>query len=168
MKYIKLPTEWNPKDVIFEGINSDGYEEISEPYHTRVIDSEVVDKRGYKYKKGDIEGSKFWTTSQSSDFSSIEVKSLSELGFERIEKSTLPVVCKEVLSYKELILPNIPKEKGMYVDRRIFIYKLKDDWFHLVDVDTSNPDTRYKEKYTYYRCDQLDGLLNCLKKEFNI
>jgi hypothetical protein len=170
MRYIKLQTEWDSQEKIFEDINTDGYERIPETQHDDVISNEIEDKRGYKYKKGDIEsGSKFWTTSPSvTDFNSIEVKSLSELGFNRIEKSTLPAVYKEVLSYKELILPNIPRTTDWYVDRRIYIYKLRDDWYHLVDVDISNAATRYKEKFTYYRCDQLEGLLNCLKKEFNI
>jgi len=170
MRYIKLQTEWDSQEKIFEDINTDGYERIPETQHDDVISNEIVDKRGYKYKKGDIEPeSKFWTTSPSvTDFNSIEVKSLSELGFNPIEKSTLPVVYKEVLSYKELILPNIPRTTDWYVDRRIYIYKLRDDWYHLVDVDISNAATRYEEEYTYYRCDQLEGLLNCLKKEFNI
>lgn len=39
---------------------------------------------------------------------------------------------------------------------RIVIYKLDDEWF-IIDDDRFND-----KKSTYYKCDQLEGVLNCL------
>ena len=42
-------------------------------------------------------------------------------------------------------------------------YASNDEWYY-IDKDRCYGENRH----TYYKCDQWDGLLNCLKKEFNI
>jgi hypothetical protein len=46
----------------------------------------------------------------------------------------------------------------------IYLYKLEDEYYVLRYVSTNIPVVGQK----FYKCDQLDGLLDCLKKEFNI
>ena len=43
----------------------------------------------------------------------------------------------------------------------ILIIKLYDGWYQIRAGESG-------DSIKYYECDQLDGLLNCLKKEFNI
>lgn len=45
--------------------------------------------------------------------------------------------------------------------RKIGIYKLKDEWY-LVFKETKNDPTPGRQ-YEYYKCDQFDDLLNCIK-----
>ena len=45
----------------------------------------------------------------------------------------------------------------------IMIYASNDEWYY-IDKDRCYGENRH----TYYKCDQFDGLLNCLKKEFDI
>jgi len=50
----------------------------------------------------------------------------------------------------------------------ILIYTYKDEWYKVTKHSRLG---RSPYQYTVnecYRCDQLDGLLNCLKNEFNI
>jgi hypothetical protein len=46
----------------------------------------------------------------------------------------------------------------------IYIWTYVDDWYW-VKISSS---TNMNPNRIYFKCDQLDGLLNCLKKEFNI
>lgn len=43
-------------------------------------------------------------------------------------------------------------------DLRFVIYKLPDEWFFIVD----------RNRYKFYNCDQFDGLVDCLKKNFYV
>ena len=45
---------------------------------------------------------------------------------------------------------------------RYLIYKCRDDWYYLCIVFAHGVNN------VYFRCDQFDGLLNCLKKECGI
>lgn len=51
-----------------------------------------------------------------------------------------------------------------YAIGTIYLYKLEDEYYVLRHVSTNIPVVGQK----FYKCDQLDGLLDCLKKEFNI
>lgn len=67
----------------------------------------------------------------------------------------------------EIIIKNdrdylLIKRESPISSRKIFIYALKDEWYSLaVSFDLE----QFEE---YYKCDQWDGLLDCLKKECNI
>ncbi len=43
-------------------------------------------------------------------------------------------------------------------DTKFVIYKLPDEWFFIVD----------QNRYKFYSCDQFDGLVDCLKKNFYV
>lgn len=50
----------------------------------------------------------------------------------------------------------------------ITIKKDDDNWYYLYAVNYDRTKFRYEDMYLYFRCDQFDGLLECLKNEFNI
>jgi len=52
--------------------------------------------------------------------------------------------------------------------RGIYIHKYDDEWYEVLVNTMVNGARRPNAVYKSYRCDQLDGLLACLKKEFNI
>lgn len=46
-------------------------------------------------------------------------------------------------------------------NRKIIVYKLKDEWFYILRSDY--PKHNYYKLYNYmYKCDQFDGLIDCL------
>ncbi len=51
------------------------------------------------------------------------------------------------------------------VESVIAIYKTDDDWFY---VENAEYDPRNPRFIKYYKCDQFEGLLQCLKDNFNI
>jgi len=50
-------------------------------------------------------------------------------------------------------------------DREFFVnvYKANDEWFYCISYDW-----KVGRMMRYYKCDQWDGLMNCLKNEFNL
>jgi len=64
--------------------------------------------------------------------------------------------------------PHINKEFELIIDDKVILFcKLQDEWYYLHVYSTD-----FNEPGTFFRCDQFDGLLNCLShtslKEFNI
>jgi hypothetical protein len=101
-----------------------------------------------------------------------------DLGFKMVDPSVRYSTALEVEDFKNIELDQISSElKSKYaIDynyseilgiNRVYIRnnnytvceitKIRDDWFILVDM-TKSP------VYYYYKCDQIDGVLNCLKK----
>lgn len=50
-------------------------------------------------------------------------------------------------------------DKRFSIDGDIIVYKTDDEWYYLSD-------DRYE--YNFYKCDQWEGLMNCLKKELKL
>lgn len=46
---------------------------------------------------------------------------------------------------------------------RIYIYKLIDEYYLIVNVSNANKAKESQRNYTYYKCDQMDGLLEYIK-----
>ena len=69
----------------------------------------------------------------------------------------------------EIIIKNdrdflLIKRESPISSRKIFIYALEDEWYSLA----VGFDLEHQTFEEYYKCDQWDGLLDCLKKECNI
>ena len=88
-------------------------------------------------------------------FTSREIKILNSIGFRDDRKDTDLLTSDKSLINKFFV----------YKERRTFnsainlnLTKSDDEWYYIISESTTK----------YYKCDQFDGLLECLKKEFNI
>ncbi len=93
--------------------------------------------------------SKYWV-----DFNQEEIGKINNIGY----KFSLSKYYSKYDRYKE-VLKTSESHKEKLID--ITIVKTQDEWFY---VDCYIKDKNNK----YYRCDQMDGLLECLKKIKNI
>ena len=83
------------------------------------------------------------------DFTVLDISKLNRIGFESIEDSGL--------NYN----PPWYGKICVNVDDNLHIMKKEDEWYYVRDMRRMN-------REVWYKCDQFDGLLDCLKKEFNL
>jgi len=158
MKWIKSVTELNESAKTFEE-----YKELSEDEHKHmkwIKLFEDIDKDLYK----EIDASDFCNseaiagsigddvsyTFKPISFSRQDTSILKEFGFKDIDG-------EEMCGY--FSMP--PKKYGRTWSKdgeiRVSIFKSIDDWYYVMCVKIVST--------KYYKCDQMDGLLNCIKEE---
>ena len=81
------------------------------------------------------------------DFSQRDIPVLNKIGFENI-------------SLKEDYNSNWYDKIYVDSEENIMVMKKEDEWYYVRDIN--------KHRDTWYKCDQLDGLMSCLKNEYNI
>lgn len=94
------------------------------------------------------------------DFNQEEIGKINNIGY----KFSLSKYYSKYDRYKE-VLKTSESHKEKLID--ITIVKTQDEWFY-VDCYIKDKNNKYAPIIKYYRCDQMDGLLECLKKIKNI
>ena len=153
MKYIKL----------FEDLSEDWYEEIDRAtFDMKYIKLfEDINTDGYE----EISWDDFYTVNATYKFTltpfiDSEIVKLTSMGFQlNPNKNDLPNSILKGAGYiasEYLHKLGVP---GYNKPVNIFVYRAFDDWYYA---------HTYKINDIFFKCDQFDSLLNCLKKEFNI
>ena len=101
-------------------------------------------------KKGSIE----FNMIEESKFTEAEIKKLTGMGFEKEQYNRV------------LYSKNIYPSKNIHY--KIYIVKGSDEWFYVNYYNVHKLKIGERRTDDYYECDQFDGLLNCLEKEFNM
>jgi len=151
MKYLKL----------FEDIDKDEYEELSrEQFKSYVVEPY---NKNIDYSKPVPLGERFLK------FSTSEVRILSKLGF---KDCVLNRVNKDYQKEFKLDRYSTRFVRGgdVAIFDTIIITKILDDWFFIDNMvgEVKTRGTGAFLEIRYFRCDQIDGLLKCLKNEFGI
>ena len=89
-------------------------------------------------------------------FTKREIEMLESLGLEK-RVFHLKNPCEANLRYRS----NDGTDIGSYTYKDIDIYKCNDEWF-VVQIITLSEIRIMRDEVLYYKCDQIDGLIECL------
>lgn len=117
---------------------------------------ELINKNIYRSSICDLSEYDQIQKTKISDFSDRDIKEITSLGFDVAFSKFDEFDAKNIISLfeKNEIVP------------KFIITKIEDEYFFVNKIDLKDEsDNRYTEKYDreYYKCDQLDGLIKCIK-----
>lgn len=104
---------------------------------------------------------------------------LKKIGFRMIYRSRYPILGFETLHFvMDKDMQKNPTLKARYPlcnYSQINIFPVADEWYYIVVADSntqfyvgSSYVYEHAEKMTYWKCDQFDSVLSCLKNEYGV
>jgi hypothetical protein len=141
MKYIKL----------FEDYHNTYHEITLDEYNLLLWGEETGDE------DEDTEIAKETIEKKWEDFTDREIENINKVGFHFIKNTTEYI--KPKLDYK--FFPNLRLKNPTTYVSNLIIFKLKDEWYIVFRLDYDSKENHWKK--SMYKCDQFDGLIDCLE-----